>query len=92
MLDKITSLAGSWKTTLLGVLALICSGTDLVGLLPEQYKGTLTGVCMILVSAGVIVAKDFNKTNAIVATRVPQTVAVEPSAPDQVIVKEELQK
>lgn len=90
MLEKMTSLAGSWKTTMLGVLALLCSGTEMIGLLPENYKGALTGVCMVLVSMGIIVAKDFNKTNAIMATRVPQTVPVEPSSPDKVLVKEEL--
>lgn len=76
MWQKLFSLAGSWKTSLLGALALMCSGTELIGLLPEKYKGTMTGVCMILVSLGVIAAKDFNKTNAIVATSTPQTIPV----------------
>lgn len=77
MWQKLFSLAGSWKTSLLGAMALACSGTELIGLLPEQYKGTLTGVCMILVSAGVLVSKDFNKTNAIIATTQTQTVPIE---------------
>lgn len=76
MWQKLFSLAGSWKTSLLGAMALVCSGTELIGLLPDQYKGTMTGVCMILVSLGVIAAKDFNKTNAIVATSTPQTIPV----------------
>lgn len=86
MWQKLFSLAGSWKTSLLGALALMCSGTELIGLLPEQYKGTMTGVCMILVSMGVIVSKDFNKTNAAIVTTHTQTVPVvapkdEPATP-----------
>jgi hypothetical protein len=76
MWQKLFSLAGSWKTTLLGALALMCSGSELIGLLPEQYRGTMTGVCMILVSMGVIVAKDYNKTNAAIITPQTQTVPV----------------
>lgn len=79
MWQKLFSLAGSWKTSLLGALALMCSGTELIGLLPEQYKGTMTGVCMVLVSMGVIVAKDYNKTNAAIVTTQTQTVPVAPS-------------
>lgn len=86
MWQKLFSLAGSWKTTLLGALALMCSGSELIGLLPEQYRGTMTGVCMILVSMGVIVAKDYNKTNAAIVTTQTQTVPVvapkdEPATP-----------
>lgn len=86
MWQKLFSLAGSWKTSLLGAMALVCSGTELIGLLPDQYKGTMTGVCMILVSLGVIAAKDFNKTNAAIVTPQTQTVPVaqpkdEPATP-----------
>ncbi len=87
MWQKLFSLAGSWKTTLLGALALLCSGSELIGLMPEQYRGTMTGVCMILVSTGVIVAKDFNKTNAVQASPQTQTVPAIPEVmatpPDQ---------
>lgn len=78
MWQKLFSLAGSWKTSLLGALALMCSGSELIGLLPEKYKGTMTGVCMILVSLGVIAAKDFNKTNAAAALPTTQTVPPSP--------------
>lgn len=90
MFEKLTSLAGSWKTSLLGGLALLCSGSDVLGLLPEKYAHAMSGLCMILVSLGVIAAKDFNKTNAVVATTVPQTVPLSPNPPDQVMVKREL--
>ena len=90
MWQKLFSLAGSWKTSVLGALALICSGTDLIGILPDQYRGAMTGTCMVLVSLGVIVSKDFNKTNAAVASTQTQTVPITaPTDNTSIIVKTE---
>ncbi len=76
MWGKIFSLAGSWKTSLLGGLALVCSGSEVLGVLPEKYQATATGACMILMSLGLIAAKDANKTNAPNPTTTPQTLSV----------------
>ena len=90
MWQKLFSLAGSWKTSLLGALALICSGTDMIGILPDKYRGAMTGTCMVLVSLGVIVSKDFNKTNAAVASTQTQTVPITaPTDNTSIIVKTE---
>lgn len=95
MWTKITSLAGSWKTTASGVALAMCGGTGLADeinpFLPERMRLALHAFCLLCVVFGLLAAKDFNKTNAIVATSVPQTVPVSPPAPDQVVVKQELQ-
>lgn len=54
----------SWKTSLMGVLALVCGGTEVAGFLPDKYRGAATGICMVLMSLGLIAAKDANVSNA----------------------------
>lgn len=54
----------SWKTSAMGALALLCAGSELTGLMPEKWSGVMNGVCMILVSLGVIAAKDANVSHS----------------------------
>lgn len=54
----------SMKTTLLGFLVLICSGTHYTGVLPEKYNSLLLLVCGVATAFGLIAAKDANVSNA----------------------------
>lgn len=58
------SLATSWKTTACGVLAALCATSSLLELMPPQWSGAAQGFCMILVSLGVIAAKDANVSHS----------------------------
>lgn len=88
MLDKI--LSGSWKTTALGVaeglvlwvIEELRNGVSL----PHDTVGWLLWVSGGLRVVSGLVQKDFNKTNAIVATTTPQTIPIvskpqEPATP-----------
>ncbi len=58
------SLMTSWKTTVLGGLAIVCTTSALLDVLPERWRGAAQGVCMILVSLGLIAAKDGNVSHS----------------------------
>jgi len=68
------SIKTSWWPAVCGLLALICEGSAMAGLLPEDYQGAMRGVCMVLVSLGLIGAKQANKTNAPEPTATAQKV------------------
>ena len=73
----------SWKTTLCGILTLICEGSTLT-ILPEKYQAIGHAVCTILLAFGVISAKDANVTNAVIPVEVQKVPAVAPAAPTSV--------
>ena len=54
----------SLKTTITGILVLICTGTSVSGALPDSWNSILQLVCGALVAFGFIVAKDANVSNA----------------------------
>lgn len=58
------NLLTSWKTTLAGVAVLLCSGTELSGILPEKYNVVLHSICAVAIAFGLIAAKDGNVSNA----------------------------
>lgn len=58
------TLFASWKTTVCGLLTLICAGTALTEALPLQYGQYVHPVCTILLALGLIAAKDANVSNA----------------------------
>ena len=58
------ALLASWKTTLVGVLVLICSGTAFAQILPPKYNSLLMLFCGVLTAFGLIAAKDGNVSNA----------------------------
>jgi hypothetical protein len=51
-------------TTLAGVVVLVCSGTELSGVLPEKYNVLLHSLCALAIAFGLIAAKDGNVSNA----------------------------
>lgn len=53
----------SWKTTLCGILVLLCEGSTLA-ILPDKYHTIGQAVCTILLALGIISAKDANVSNA----------------------------
>jgi len=54
----------SWKTTAMGVLVLVCGGTNYAQVLPEQYNSLLMLFCGVCTAFGLIAAKDSNVSNA----------------------------
>jgi hypothetical protein len=76
MLNRIFSLAGSWKTSLLGALGFVCSTSELLGALPDEYQARAMAACLMLTSLGLIAAKDANKTHSPKPTTTPQTLSV----------------
>ncbi len=68
------SFIASAKTTILGGLVLICTGTNYSGILPEKYNSVLMLVCGVLTAFGLIAAKDANVSNAVNPVPVPQKV------------------
>ena len=54
----------SWKTSLMGVLVLVCGGTNYAGVLPEKYNSLLMLFCGVCTAFGLIAAKDGNVSNA----------------------------
>lgn len=64
----------SMKTTVIGLLITICTGTSFSGVLPEKYNSILMLVCGVLTGFGFIAAKDANVSNAPTPTALPQKV------------------
>ena len=58
-----SSFLTSWKTSLMGILVVVCTGTSYAELLPPKYAGLLQLLCGVLVGFGIIAAKDANVTN-----------------------------
>lgn len=54
----------NWKTSLMGVLVLVCGGTNFAQVLPEQYNSLLMLFCGVCTAFGLIAAKDSNVSNA----------------------------
>ena len=54
----------SAKTTIAGVLVLLCSGATFTGILPDKYSSLVGLFCGVAVAFGLIAAKDANVTNA----------------------------
>lgn len=65
MLTKLKIFFSNWKTTVPGLLALLCA-TDSVYLhvLPPDWEAKAGALCIFLVSVGLIAAKDGDKTNS----------------------------
>lgn len=65
MITKLKIFFSNWKTTVPGVLALLCA-TDSVYLhvLPPEWEEKAGALCIFLVSIGLIAAKDSDKTNS----------------------------
>lgn len=61
--SKMKAMLMSWKTTLCGILTLICEGSTLT-ILPEKYQAVGHATCTILLAFGLISAKDSNVSNA----------------------------
>jgi hypothetical protein len=62
-MGKLKLFFGSWKTTVPGVLALLCA-TDsaFLQLMPEEWETKATALCTFLLAIGLIAAKDADKT------------------------------
>ena len=69
-----SAILSSIRTTVLGVLVLICSGTAYAEVLPAKYQSLLGLLCGVLVAFGLIAAKDANKSNAPTPTATATTV------------------
>ena len=78
--SKMKALLMSWKTTLCGILTLICEGSTLT-ILPEKYQAIGHAVCTILLAFGVISAKDANVTNAAIPVEAQKVPAAAPAPP-----------
>lgn len=65
MITKLKLFFSNWKTTVPGLLALLCA-TDSVYLhvLPPEWEEKAGALCIFLVSIGLIAAKDGDKTNS----------------------------
>lgn len=65
MITKLKLFFSNWKTSIPGVLALLCA-TDSVYLhvLPPEWEAKAGALCIFLVSIGLIAAKDGDKTNS----------------------------
>lgn len=59
-----TNLLTSWKTTLMGGIAMLCAANEMIDALPAKWAGTLRGACGIAIALGLIAAKDADKSNA----------------------------
>jgi len=64
-MEKIKLFLSNWKTTVPGLLALLCA-TDSAYLhvLPPEWEAKAGALCIFLVSIGLIAAKDGDKTNS----------------------------
>lgn len=94
MLGKIFSLSGSWKTTAAGIAeAIVLVAIEEVrngGTLPDDLPGWLLWISGFLRALSGYLQKDFNKTNATVASTQPQTIPLTaPLQPASVMVKGE---
>lgn len=58
MLEKLKLMRGSWKTTAAGVLFAVCGGSQMLELIPDQFKGYASWVCLTAVTFGFISAGD----------------------------------
>lgn len=89
MFDKLT--AGSWKTTLVGILeAVAIWALEEVrngGGLPNDSAGWILWVSGALRAAAGFVQKDFNKSNAALATTEVKTLPIIPPAEPVVVTK-----
>ena len=64
---NVKSMFASWKTAAIGALAVICGGSHLAGLIPDQYVAVVDGVCTVLVGLGLIAAKDGDVSHSTVS-------------------------
>lgn len=68
------NLLASWKTTLAGVLVMVCTGGAYLEALPEKYGSLIKLACGVAIAFGLIAAKDGDKSNAPNAEDRPHTV------------------
>ena len=61
----------NWKTTVPGILVLLCGGTSYLDMLPDQWSKGAMAFCSLMVALGLIAAKDADKTNSPVPTTAP---------------------
>ena len=54
----------SMKTTVTGILVLICTGTSVSGVLGDKWNSLLQLICGVLIAFGFIAAKDADVSNA----------------------------
>ncbi len=65
MLDKLKVFLANYKTTVPGILALLCGlDSEFFKFMPPEWEEHATRICLILVAMGVIAAKDADKTGA----------------------------
>lgn len=81
--SKMKAMLMSWKTTLCGILTLICAGSTLT-VLPEKYQAIGHATCTILLAFGVIASKDANVTNAAIPVEAQKVPGSAPAAPTTV--------
>lgn len=84
---------GSWKTSLSAFALAVCGGTGIADeispFLPEKVRLSMHAFCLLSVVFGLISAKDFNKTNAMVATVETQTLPMKtPQEPALVVARQ----
>jgi len=52
----------NWKTSVPGVLSVVCASAEYFELLPASYKQSAVAFCALMVGLGLIAAKDADKT------------------------------
>ena len=58
----------NWKTTVPGILVLLCGGTQYFDMLPANWANGAMAFCSLMVALGLIAAKDADRSNAPVPT------------------------
>lgn len=65
MKDKLVKIFGvNWTTNLPATGFALCASTELMGLLPEEWKQIAIAFCVFMVSAGLFAAKSANVSNS----------------------------
>ncbi len=72
-MDKLLTMFANWKTSLVGLLVLACSGGELINAMPESIKAKGYAICGILIAFGFIASKDADKSNASSPTTAPRS-------------------
>ena len=74
MIDKVKAFAANWKTSIAGLIALLCASDQLIHFLPDVAAQYLLATCGFAVAIGLIAAKDADKSNAAHPTTAAVTV------------------
>jgi len=54
----------NWKTTVAGMLVLLCGGTTYLDMLPADWARGAMAFCELAIALGLIASKDADKSNA----------------------------